>query len=52
MIRMPAKNTSQTVWMLVVAIIVVLFLYASFAGRAPRPQPDDEFPSEQAPPTT
>ncbi len=50
--QMPAKNTSQTVWMLIVAVIVALFLYASFAGRAPKPQPDDEFPSEQVPPST
>jgi hypothetical protein len=49
---MPAKNTSQTVWMLIVAVIVALFLYASFAGRTPRPQSQDEFPSEQLPPST
>jgi len=38
--------------MLVVAIIVALFLYASFAGRNPRPEPEDEFPIEPVPTRT
>jgi hypothetical protein len=46
------KNTSRTVWVLIIAIVAVLFLYVSFAGRTPKPQPLDEFPSEQASPTT
>jgi hypothetical protein len=39
---------------LVIAIIAAFFLYISFAGRTPKPkpQPQDEFPSEEAPPTT
>jgi len=49
---MPAKNTSQTVWVLVMAIIATLFLYASFAGRTPKPQSQDEFPPEQLPTST
>lgn len=49
---MPMKNTSRTVWVLVIAIIAALFLYVSFAGRTPQPQPLDEFPSEEAPTPT
>jgi hypothetical protein len=49
---MPMKNTARTVWVLVVAIVAALFLYVSFAGRTPKPQPQDEFPSEEAPPST
>ena len=49
---MPAKDSSQTVWVLVIAIIAALLLYASFAGRTPRPQPEGGYPTEQLPPTT
>jgi hypothetical protein len=52
MVQMPAKNTSRTVWVLLIAIIAAVFLYVSFAGSAPKPQPQDEFPSEQTPPST
>jgi len=46
------KNTSRTVWVLLLAIIAALLLYVSFAGQTPKPQPQDEFPSEVAPPST
>jgi len=36
--------------MLLIAIIAAVFLYVSFAGRAPKPQPQDEFPASQPPP--
>ena len=49
---MPMKNAARTVWVLVIAIVAALFLYVSFAGRTPTPQPQDEFPSEQTPPST
>jgi hypothetical protein len=46
------KNTSRTVWVLLIAIVAAFVLYISFAGRTPRPQPQDEFPSEEVPPST
>jgi hypothetical protein len=46
------KNTSRAVWVLLTIIIAALLLYVSFAGRTPKPQPQDEFPSETAPPST
>ena len=43
-----------TLWLVALAIIAAFFLYISFAGRTPgpRPQAQDEFPSEQSPPST
>ena len=49
---MPMKNTSRTAGVLAIAVIAALLLYISFAGRTPKPQPQDEFPSEQTPPST
>jgi hypothetical protein len=50
---MPMKSTSRTVWVLIVVIIAALFLYLSLAGRpAKPPQAQDEFPIEEAPPST
>ena len=44
----------RTWWLVAFAILAAFLLYISFAGRTPgpRPQAQDEFPSEQAPPTT
>jgi hypothetical protein len=51
---MSTKNTSRAVLVLVIALVAALLLYLSFAGRAAnsRPQAQDEFPTEQAPPST
>ena len=49
---MPTKNTTRTVWVLVIAVVAAFFLYISFAGRTPQPQTQDEFPSEETPPST
>jgi hypothetical protein len=46
------KNTTRTVWVLMLAVVAAFVLYISFAGGAPKPQPQDEFPSEQTPPST
>jgi len=46
------KNKSGTIWVLVVAVVAAFVLYLSYAGRSPRSQPQDEFPSEQTPPST
>jgi|GEM_PF-1988548 len=46
---MSSSNTSRALWVLIVAIVAAFFLYMSFAGPAPRSQPQDEFPSEQVP---
>ena len=44
----------RTWWLVALAIIAALFLYVSFAGQTtgPKPQAQDEFPSEQSPPST
>jgi hypothetical protein len=46
---MSSKNTSRALWVLAIAIVAAFLLYVSFAGPAPKPQPHDEFPSEQVP---
>jgi hypothetical protein len=46
---MPSKNTSRILWVLLFVIVAAFFVYVSFASRTSRPQPQDEFPSEQVP---
>jgi hypothetical protein len=46
------KNLSRAVLVLVIVAIAAVVLYIGFAGHRSKPQPRDEFPTEQTPPST
>ena len=50
----PRPTLKRTWWLVALAIVAAFLLYVSFAGQTPGPKPQvqDEFPSEQAPPST
>jgi len=39
-------------WLVAVALVAAFFLYISLAGRPAQPQAQDDFPTEEAPPST
>jgi len=46
------KSFSRAVLVLVIVAIAAFVLYIGFAGHRPKPQPPDEFPTEQTPSST
>jgi len=49
---MVVKDFSRAVLVLVIVAIAAFVLYIGFAGHRPKTQPQDEFPTEQTPPST
>jgi len=46
------NNVGRSWWLVVLVVIAALFLYISLAGRPAKPQAQDEFPTEESPPST